>query len=350
VIRRALVAAGALAVAVPVAAARAVTRRGADRLLAGPRTLPDEEALRPQLDALGGEVVRFGSRDGLRLSARWLPPERSAGDGWEPSPEEAILLLHGYSGSVAPDLVEFGPFLRATAGVLGLDFRGHGGSDDGPTTFGLLEVEDVAGALAWLGEHGVRRVALFGQSMGGVTAIASVVVLGDGSLAAADAEPDAPVSPGPPPRPRIVGIVAESVPPELPSVVANRMRGGPIRGPLARGLFREASRRVGGDIRATEPGRIVGLVEPVPLLLIHGEADTTLPIRAGRRLAALAGPSAEHWVVPGAEHSRAHEADPAGYETRVTQYLRRAFGAHRDAAILPAIREPDRPDPDPVGV
>lgn len=334
-IRRAVLAAGALAVAVPVAAARAAARRGAERLLAAPRTLPDEDRLRPELDALGGEAVRFGSRDGVRLAARWLPAE-PAGEEWEPSPDEAIVVLHGYSGSVAPDLVEYGPFLRRTAGVLGLDFRGHGGSDDGPTTFGLREVEDVAGALAWLGEHGVRRVALFGQSMGGAVAIASVVILGDGSLAAADATPDAPIAPAPPVRPRIVGIVGDSVPAELPTVVANRIGGGPLRGPIARTLFREASRHVGGDIRATEPARVVALVEPVPLLLIHGEADTTLPIHHGRRLAALAGPSAEHWEVPGAEHSGAHSADPRGYEARVTQYLRRAFGVHRGAGILRA--------------
>ena len=109
---------------------------------------------------------------------------------WTADPHEAILLLHGYNGSIAPDLVEYGPFLRRTAGVLGLDFRGHGGSDDGPTTFGLLETEDVAGALAWLGERGIRRVVIVGSSMGGITALAAVAVLGDGRLDSADGEPD----------------------------------------------------------------------------------------------------------------------------------------------------------------
>ena len=122
-------------------------------MLAGPRVGPDEARLGPALDALGGEVVRLRSRDGLRLGARWLP--REPDPGWNGDPHEAIVLLHGYSGSMAPDLVEYGPFLRRTAGVLGLDFRGHGESDDGPSTFGLLEVEDVAGALAWLGERGI---------------------------------------------------------------------------------------------------------------------------------------------------------------------------------------------------
>ncbi len=73
---------------------------------------------------------------------------------------------------------------------------------------------------------------------------------------------------------------------------------------MAARLFDGAARTLGADPRATEPARVIGLVEPVPLLLIHGEADATVPIADGRRLAALAGPSAIHWVVPGAGSQR----------------------------------------------
>jgi pimeloyl-ACP methyl ester carboxylesterase len=308
---------------------RAVARRGADRLLAGPRTTPEEAALGPALDALGGEVVRLRSRDGIRLAARWLGAEAS-GSQWVADPHEAILVLHGYTGSIVPDLVEYAPFLRRTAGVLGLDFRGHGGSDDGPTTFGLLEVEDIAGALAWLGERGITRVALFGTSMGGIAAIAAVAVLGDGSLAAADSEIDAPRAPTPPPRPWIVALVGDSVAPELEVPIASRLSG-PARRFTAARLFDAATRRLGADPRATEPARVIGLIEPTPLLLVYGEADTTVPIAAGRQLVALAGPSAAHWVVPGADHGAAHRTSPEEYERRVTDFLRAAFTARREA-------------------
>ena len=77
-------------------------------------------------------------------------------------------------------------------------------------------------------------------------------------------------------------------------------------------------------------------MEPVPLLLVHGTDDRTVPLAEGRRLAALAGPSSEHWIVPGADHSRAHATDPEGYESRVTTFLRGAFVSARDAAILAA--------------
>lgn len=325
------------------------------RILDAPRVAPGEDALKPALDALGGEVVKLRSRDGLRLGGRWLPADPGPlpsgaveepgaptpwGDEWRPDPYEAILLLHGWTGSSVPDLVEQGPTLRRTAGVLGLDFRGHGASDDAPTTFGLHEAEDVAGALEWLGERGIRRVALIGSSMGGTVAIASVVVLGDGSLTQADLDPAAPAAVTTAPRPRIVGIVAEAVAPDLRIPIANRMRlplGGVVRRAVAGRLFSAASASVGGDIRATEAGRIVGLVE-VPLLLIQGGADRTVPPKAGRRLAALAGPSAEHWEVPGADHSEARRAAPGEWDLRVSRFLRQAFFEAREA--VPIIHAP----------
>jgi pimeloyl-ACP methyl ester carboxylesterase len=328
-----------------------VIGRAATKLLEAPRVGPEEAALKGAVDALGGEIIRLRSRDGLKLTARWLPAESGpvAGDGadgpaWLPDPYEAILLLHGWTGSVAPDLVELGPTLRRTAGVLGLDFRGHGGSDDAPTTFGLHEIDDVAGALAWLGERGIRRVALAGSSMGGAIALASLVVLGDGTLAQADLDPTAPAADIEAPRPRIVAILAESVAPDLRIPIANRMPlpiGGVLRRALAGRMFTLAGRRVGGDLRATEPGRIIGLVEPVPLLLIHGAADRTVRPADGRRLAALAGPSTEHWEVPGADHGQARRAGPAQWDERVTRFLRLAFSGSRE--VVPIIHASGEP-------
>lgn len=342
------VAAASLAAVASVMTLRVVARRGGGRLLAAPRTMPGEAALGPTLDALGGEVVRFRSRDGLRLAARWLPAETAGPpDPWRPDPHDAIVLLHGWSGSCAPDIVEYGPFLRRTAGVLGLDFRGHGESEAAPTTFGLREVEDVAGALAWLGERGIERVALVGISMGGTTAIAAVAVLGDGSLPSADADRAAAAHVAPPLRPRIVAVVADSVASELAVSIASRLRG-PARRLVASRLLDAATRTLGADPRETEPRRVVGLLEGTPLLLISGEADSTVPLADARRLAAAAPDGTVHLIVPGAEHGRAHATDPAGYASRVTDHLRTAFASGTEAG--PIIRTPRQrsavvPDP-----
>ena len=325
-IRRGLLAAGGAVVS--IASLDVLTRRAARRLLDAPRVLPEEAALRPALDALGGEVVRVRARDGLRLSARWVDGEPGDPD-WHLDPHEAIVLLHGWSGSVAPHLVEYGPFLRRTAGVLGLDFRGHGESDDSPTTFGLREIDDVAGALGWLGERGVQRVALVGMSMGGITAIGSVVVLGDGSLAGPDVDPSAPAHVPAPRRPRIVAVVADSVSPDL-LAAAVPLIPGPAPRLVAARLFGAVGRSLGEDPRATEPIRVIGLLEGVPLLLVSGEDDPIVTPAGARRLAAAAPPGTDLWRVPGAGHRQAHRVDPAGYEARVTGHLRSAFLGGRE--------------------
>ena len=317
-----------------------VTEGLARRLMDAPRRLPEESGMAPGLDRLGGEVVRLRSRDGIRLTGRWIAADlepdpagapAAEGDGEEPwtvDPREAILLLHGWSGSVTPDLLDVDPFLRRTAAVLGLDFRGHGGSDDAPTTFGLLEVEDVAGALAWLGERGIRRVSIVGSSMGGITAIASVAVLGDGRLASADRDLDAPAATVEAPRPRICAVVADSVTPELAGVVGSRLRL-PFGRRIANRAFARMARAVGGDPRETQPIDVVGLVEDVPLLLIHGDADRTLPLRDAMRLAAAAPEATVHLVVEGADHGRGHAVDPVRYEAAVTSHIRKAFRGAR---------------------
>ena len=345
------VVAASLATAASVVGLRFVARRAGARLLAAPRTMPGEAALGPALDALGGEVVRFRSRDGLRLAARWLPAEPvGVPDPWRPDPRDAILLLHGWSGSCAPDIVEYGPFLRRTAGVLGLDFGGHGASDAAPTTFGLREVEDVAGALAWLGERGIARVAIMGISMGGTTAIAAVVVLGDGSLPGDDVDPAAAAHVAAPRRPRIVAIVADSVASELAVPIASRLRG-PGRRLVAGRSLDAVARMLGADPRETEPRRVVGLLHGPALLLIWGMADTTVPLADARRLAAVAPDGTTQLFVPGAEHGRAHATDPAGYESRVTEHLRAAFTSW--TGTTPIIRTPGPrsivPDPADVG-
>jgi predicted metal-dependent hydrolase len=53
----------------------------------------------------------------------------------------------------------------------------------------------------------------------------------------------------------------------------------------------------------------------------------------GRRLLGLAGPSAEGWLVEGAEHSRAHAVARQDYERRVTDFLRVAFRRARDEDV-----------------
>ncbi|HEY5629349.1 MAG TPA: hypothetical protein VIR16_07535, partial [Candidatus Limnocylindrales bacterium] len=80
-IRRALVTMAALGAA--IVSIGPVSDRLARRLMAAPRRLPEEAGMAVLLDRLGGEVVRLRSRDGIRLTGRWLAAE-AGDDTWVP--------------------------------------------------------------------------------------------------------------------------------------------------------------------------------------------------------------------------------------------------------------------------
>ena len=106
-----------------------------------------------------------------------------------------------------------------------------------------------------------------------------------------------------------------------------------MRVPFARRLadraFGRVGRTAGADPRATQPAMTVPLLEDVPLLLINGDADATIPLRDARRLAALAPAGTKQLIVEGAEQGQGHAVDPAAYEAVVMDHLRTAFAMTR---------------------
>ena len=149
------------------------------------------------------------------------------------------------------------------------------------------------------------------MSMGGITAIAAVAVLGDGSMPGADADLAAPAHVAAPKRPRIVAVIADSVAPDLAAVGVPLMPG-PRPRYLADRLFDAAARTLGGDPRETEPIRVIGLLEGVHVLLISGDRDPIVPLADARRLAAAAPQGSDQWIVPGAGHRRGASDGPGG--------------------------------------
>ena len=225
--------------------------------------------------------------------------------------------------------------------MLGLDLRGHGGSDDSPTTFGLRETEDVAGALAWLGERGIRRVALVGSSMGGIIALASVAVLGDGRLASAPTSTPTPQRPrSTRPRPRIVAVVADSVAPEL-ALVVGEPDARPVRPAIADRAFARMARSWWAATRVpTQPIAVVGLIEDVPLLLVHGRRDRTIPVKDARRLAAAAPAGTRTARIAGAGHTRGPRDRPRGVRGRGQVAACEAFARARGLGPCGALSGP----------
>ena len=72
------------------------------------------------------------------------------------------------------------------------------------------------------------------------------------------------------------------------------------------------------------------MLEDVPVLLIHGDADRLIPMKAASRLAAAAPQGTRHLVIGGAGHGEPHSKDPDAWEAAAREVLRSAFARDRD--------------------
>ena len=194
---------------------------------------------------LAFEKISFQTSDGLTLHG-WLVPGSD--------PERVVVILHGHAGSIDYDL-QYVPYLHAAGyNVLQFDFRAHGRSQGNTTTFGYLERLDVQGAVKFLGERGLKRIALHGFSLGGMVAITS-----------------APICP------QVNAVIDDGGPVRLRSALLGWCleRGVPAwLAPLMITLVLGAAcLRFGVNLYRFEAVRWVGKIAPRPLLLIHGEHD-----------------------------------------------------------------------------
>jgi alpha-beta hydrolase superfamily lysophospholipase len=106
--------------------------------------------------------------DGLELSAWYVP---AAEEG-----APTVLLAHGLLASKW-GMMQYMPWLHeAGYNVMFFDFRGHGGSDQRPTTIGPDEVLDVQAALDWLEAEGAgEQVAGLGLSLGAAALVNTAI-------------------------------------------------------------------------------------------------------------------------------------------------------------------------------
>ena len=178
--------------------------------------------------------------------------------------------------------------LRPYGGVIAFDFRGHGQSH-GRSTLGDLEVLDLHAAVEWARVLGYENVATVGFSMG-----ASVVVR-HGGLCASGVGPgsatDAVVSVSGP------GWWFER------STRAMKMVHWLVQHPVGRMVSAwHLKTRIlpdGWNPVPESPVELVGRIAPVPLLVVHGDADKYFPVGHAEALYAAAGEPRELWIEPG---------------------------------------------------
>lgn len=243
--------------------------------------------------------------------------------GWyAPAPDNAkgtIICCHGYAGDCSPDLVYAPLFNRAGYNVCLFDFVGHGTSEGDRTSLVYYERRDLLAVLEYLRKRGVDRVGLIGFSMGGAIALST-----------------APLSP------MVIGVVSDSTFAELQTAI--------LHATLERGIPAFLSRfvswlviflagvRVRANLFSADPIHAIGKISPRPVLIIHGQADSSIPVSDAYLLYQAAREPKELWIVPNANHRMIEEVAAEEYRWRIVDFFDRAFNtAPARTPALPTI-------------
>jgi pimeloyl-ACP methyl ester carboxylesterase len=218
--------------------------------------------------------------------------------------EPAIVLCHGFSGwHTKARSAAFAEALARWFTVYAFDFRGHGLSD-GETTFGALEVRDVAAVLHLARTEGHRPVATVGSSMGGVAAVRHAAMSGGTDAVVAISAParwGGHESPGV----RRMAWVAAS--------------------PRGRRVARAFGVRIADHIdRPESPEDVVGKIAPVPVLVVHGRDDHYFDEEEAWRLYRAAGEPKALWLATSFGH--AEDGFSNELAARIARHLFRGWG------------------------
>ena len=204
-----------------------------------------------------------------------------------------IVLVHGMWSSWL-EMASLGRDLhRHGFDVLLFDLRGHGQSDPSRLYLGRRERADIRAVMTWAFGEGFSddRIGWLGYSMGGSTVLMEAAR-----------------------NPRIQVAVLDSPYGDLPKLLKAQL-------PQHSGLpswfnpgILMAARWIYG-VRTDDliPTRFARAWGERPLLLIHGESDTIVPLSQAQELASAAGSTCLTRTLPGVEHVKAYDSDPEGY-------------------------------------
>ena len=239
----------------------------------------------------GFEDVTIRTADGLRLSGWWLP---------RPGSQRVVVGLAGHRSSKS-DLLGIGSGLwRAGNNVLLFDWRSRGQSDIAQHSLAYYELRDAEAAIAYALERVPgAHLGVVGYSIG-----ASVGIL----LTARD--------------PRVRALAADSPFTGIAEVVAyaaaQRRLPARLVVPLADAT---TNWRYGYRFGAVRPIEAVAAVSPRPLLLIHGSADSLIPVSHAHAIFAAAREPKECLIIDGVDHCGGYFADRATYVDRVSAFF-----------------------------
>jgi pimeloyl-ACP methyl ester carboxylesterase len=260
-------------------------------------TRPTNHPLTVDPHRISRDAVPWSTRtqDGLTLRGWWLPTDDH---------RHLIVLVHGMwsswleMGSLGRDLHKQG------YDVLLFDLRGHGESDPSRLSLGGRERADLRAVMSWALAEGYAedRVGWLGYSMG-----ASTVV-----LEAAH-------------NPSIHAAVIDSPYGDLPSLLKTQLsKHSRLPSWFNPGILTAARLLYGLSADELVPIKAAADWGDRPLLLIHGESDSIVPVAQALRLSRAAGASCQTLTLPGVEHVQAYRSDPEGYVDLISTF----FHAH----------------------
>jgi len=223
--------------------------------------------------------------------------------------ETWVLHVHGLGASRGEALRLMRPLAAEGYPQLVIDYRNDEGAPADPSgfnQFGKTEWEDVAAAVDYLVDQGAESVVLTGYSTGAAH-IFSYLYQGR--------------------NPAVKAVVVDSPNLDFEQTVdlgasqrSLPLIGLPIPGSLVWTAKRISSFRFGVDWNTTDYVPEAGLLD-VPVLVIHGTDDDTVPLRSSQELAAARPDLVQIAIVPGAGHVRSWNVSATTYEATVINFL-----------------------------
>lgn len=243
--------------------------------------------------------VSVTSSDGLKLAGYWIPAE---------CPRGTIILVHGYRSTKYLDFSPaLEPYHNNGLNILLLDQRAHGKSEGRLITFGVKESDDVCRWVDWHNANfGDVPVILSGLSMGAST----VLFLADADL------PE-----------NVKGIIADcgfTSPWEIISYVFKKVTHLPAYPSVW--LADKLARLFGGFSFRQKDTRNTLAASRLPVLMIHGVADSFVPCEMTRQGYAACTGEKQILLVEGAQHALSFLVDGERYGEMVSAFLDQHLG------------------------
>ncbi|GAB7389364.1 alpha/beta hydrolase [Bacillaceae bacterium] len=272
--------------------------------LTHPARKPLEDS--PDRHGLRYENVTFVSEDGVTLKGWWIPARANGHPQREEAGAKSIIFAHGYRENRVyqklPALELAKMFLRHGYDVFLFDFRNSGESGGKVTSVGQWEKLDLLAAVREVRKRNPNgKIGLIGFSMGAVTAV----------LAAAESKD-------------VSAVVADSPFANLREYLSENLSvwSGLPDFPFTPMIMTIIPPLTGIDPDAVDPRAAVAKLSPRPLLLIHGDADRSIPYQDSQQLfEAYKGADVSLWLVPGAGHVESFAKYPQEYAKRVLAFF-----------------------------